>query len=114
MKQIAFISILFLSACSNTPLPTTTLEVNTVEVQRPAPIVPRADILNLREINWVVLTADNIDEEFQRLSNSGREAVFFALTADGYENLALNLNDINTLVRQQNTIIGVYERSYER
>jgi hypothetical protein len=61
-------------------------------------------------VNWVVLTPENVDEQFAKIKSG--EAVLFAVTAEGYENMALNLSDIRAAVQQYKQVIAVYERSY--
>jgi hypothetical protein len=100
-----------LAACAQPPEPVVRpVEVTTVEVPRPAPIVPSIDPLRLRPVQWTVITPDNIDEKFQQIRNG--ELVLFAVTAEGYENIALNLSDIRAMVQQQQVVIALYERSY--
>jgi len=104
-------SLFILSACSRTPEvePTPVVEVRTVETKRPAPIVPSIDQLRLRSVNWKIITPDNIDDVFTSLP---RDAVLFAVTADGYEALALNLSDVRAMIQQQQRIIAIYQNSF--
>ena len=104
-------SLFLLSACSKPSEFETTpiVEVRTVETKRSAPIVPEVDQLNLRTVTWKVVTPDNADEVFASLP---RDAVLFAVTADGYEALALNLSDVRSMIQQQQRIIAIYQRSF--
>lgn len=104
-------SLLFLGACSRSqeePIPPQ-VEVRTVEVKRPAPIVPEIDQLKLRSIEWKIITPDNIQEVFDRLPN---DAVLFAVTSDGYESLSLNLSDVRGMIQQQQRVIAIYKESF--
>lgn len=103
--------ITLLSACSSTPpvQPVTPVEIRTVQVPRPAPIVPRVDQLDLRTVNWIIITPENIDEVFNNMTG---EKVLFAVTANGYENIALNISDIRAMIQQQQRIIAIYERQF--
>lgn len=105
-------SLLPLSACSSQPNiePVTSVEVRTVEIPRPAPIVPNVDQLDLRPIQWVVLTPENIDQKFNEIHNG--DMVFFALTKEGYENLALNLSDIRANIEQYRKIVVIYKSQF--
>ena len=114
MKYVLLISILFvLTACAKpaeieqVPI----VEVRTLEIQRPEPIVPNVDQLSLRPITWIILTPDNIEEKFAQIQSG--ELVLFAVTTAGYENIALNLSDIRALIAQQNRIIAIYKSQYE-
>lgn len=79
-------------------------------VKPPKPNVPKADELNLRDFEFVVITPDNIEEVF---ANIRGDKVLFAVTAKGYENIALNLSDIRSLIQQQKAIIAIYEKQWE-
>jgi hypothetical protein len=105
-------SLSLLSACSSTPPvePVTSVEVRTIEVPRPAPIVPSVDQLDLRTIQWVIITPENIDEKFASIKEG--ELVFFALTREGYENLALNLSDIRANIEQYKRVVAIYQQQF--
>lgn len=113
IKYVLLPSIVFLAACgSSTKIePVKPVEVRTIEVQKPAPVVPTVDQLRLREVKWVVITPENAEEKFKEIKTG--EAVYFALTTDGYENIALNLSDVRALIDQQKKIIAIYESQYK-
>ena len=109
---VTLTSLFLLSACSQpTTAPVQPVEVRTLEIPRPAPVVPTVDQLQLRDVKWTIITPDNVDEVFASLSG---EAVLFAVTADGYEALALNLSDVRAMIQQQQRIIAIYQDSYRR
>lgn len=62
-------------------------------------------------MKWVIITPENVDEKFAAIRSG--ELVLFALTADGYEALGLNLSDIRANIDQYKAIIAVYEKSYK-
>lgn len=105
-------SVFLLSACatSSTVEPVTTVEVRTIEVPRPAPIVPNVDQIDLRPVTWVVITPENADEKFSQIRDG--EMVFFALTREGYENLALNMSDIRANIEQYQRVIAIYKSQF--
>lgn len=110
MSVLGLTTLFFLASCAQPEIETVqSVEVRTIEVKPPKPIVPTPDQLDLREFKWIVITPDNIEETF---SNIKGEAVLFAVTTDGYESIALNLSDIRALVDQQKEIIAVYEKSF--
>lgn len=113
IKFVLFSGILLLAACSSAPEIETVppVEIRTVEVPRPAPIVPNTDQLRLRNVQWIIITPENIEEKFAQIQSG--EAVLFAVTAEGYENIALNLSDIRTLIAQQQRIIAIYRSQFE-
>lgn len=102
---------LFLAACSAPAIEQVKpVEVVTIETSRPAPIVPQVDQLRLRDVEWIIITPENAEEQFAKIRKG--EMVFFALAADGYENLSLNISDIRSMVQQQQRIILIYKRQF--
>lgn len=109
---VTLTSIFLLSACGNTAVePVKPVEVRTIEIPRPAPVVPSVDQLQLRDVKWTIVTPDNIDSVFATIPG---EAVLFAITTDGYEALALNLSDVRAMIQQQQKVIAVYQDSYSK
>lgn len=110
-RSLLCLTILTLmAACASPVKPPQSVEVRTVQVKPPAPIVPEVDQLTLRPVKWVILTPENIDEKFAEIKEG--ELVFFALTADGYENLALNISDIRANIAQYQKIIAIYKSQF--
>lgn len=89
-----------------------TIQVSTKPVEKPQLILPNADELNLRDVQWFVLTPENFEEKVAEAKESGRPIAFFALTDKGYENLGLNLSDLRAYVQQQQAIIAAYKQYY--
>ena len=107
-----------LSACSTTPR---TVEYTPTPIDRPELILPDASVLDLRELDFIVITPDNVNEEFEKLnvdaefdklSADGSPIVLVALTAKQYETLSLNIADLLELISQQKAIIMAYEDYY--
>lgn len=113
IKYILLSSVIFLAACGSSAEiePVKPVEVRTLEVEKPAPVVPTVDQLRLREVKWVIITPENAEEKFAEIKRG--EVVLFALTPEGYENIALNLSDIRALIEQQKKIIAIYKSQYE-
>ena len=61
------------------------------------------------DINWHVVTTDNIDEFEEKFENDNGDLVFFAISVPHYENLSLNLAEIRRYLEQQQAIILYYE-----
>jgi hypothetical protein len=99
-----------MAGCSSTPQ---RIEISAKPIEKPQLVLPKADAVNMRKIEWVLLTPDNFQEEVDKFKTSGRPVVFFALTDQGYENLGLNFSDIRALVQQQQAIILAYKNYYE-
>ena len=104
------IVISLISGCSSAPR---RIEVSAKPVDKPQLVLPKADELNLRTVNWVVLTEENLEAQFNKLKASGRAIAFFAITDRGYENLGLNISDLRAYLQQQQSIIGAYESYYQ-
>ena len=113
LSVLGFTTIAFLiSACGSPRVePVAPIEVRTIEIPRPAPIVPEVDQLRLRDVEWIVITPDNIDESFSKIESG--ELVLFAVTTEGYENIALNLSDIRAMIDQQTKIIAIYKSQFK-
>lgn len=105
------ISLLLLSACTPSIPASNPVVVKYVEVPRPAPIVPPVDQLDLRSVEWEIITPENVEAKFAEIKSG--QAVFFAITPEGYKALAMNLSDIRANIEQHKKIIAVYEDSYK-
>lgn len=87
--------------------------VTSAPIKRPELVLPPVDELNMRDVEWVIITRENMDAQFAKLTAGGAPLAMFVLTGDGYEALALNFSDIRALVQQQQAIILAYERYYK-
>lgn len=104
--------ILSISACSSSPTPIT--NIRTTPIERPTLILPETTSLNSRQVEWKVVTPENIDSIFAEMTASGKTPVLFALTTNGYENVSLNMSEIARLIKEQNAIILAYKNYYEK
>ena len=109
---ICIMSVLTLSACTSSQKiePTQSVQIKKIEISKPAPIVPEVDQLNLKSVNWVIITPENVDEQFSDIKNG--EVVLFALTREGYENLSSNLADIRLNIAQYKQVIAIYKKQF--
>lgn len=101
------------SGCSLLASQPEPVEISTTPVEKPELELPEADELRLRNLEWTLITPENVDEIIKQAEASGRPLVFFALTDEGYENLSLNIADIRAFIQQQDSIIAAYENYYE-
>lgn len=74
--------------------------------------VPTADRIVTRNVEWIIITENNYEQVFERLKKENKDVVLFGVTAEGYENLALNISDLRTHIEQKNAIIVAYKRYY--
>lgn len=111
VNVLGCLTLLFvLSACSK---PVQELEVSTTPVDKPTLTLPPVDELNLRTVEWHVITPENFEEKIREFEERGIPIAFFAVSGDGYEALSLNLNDLRSQVEQLNAIIIAYENYYQ-
>tara|TARA_B110000305_G_C19144980_1_gene495342 strand:- start:239 stop:577 length:339 start_codon:yes stop_codon:yes gene_type:complete len=96
--------------CANQPK---LIEVSAKPIDKPELVLPMAQELNLRDVDWVVVTADNVEQVLADIKKTGRPVVLFALTDKGYENISLNLSDLRSYIQQQQAIMAAYNRYYK-
>lgn len=106
---LALVGLLFLSACSS---PSRVIEISSKPITKPELILPPAQQLNLKEVEWIIITEENQQEVFAKLLEDKKDPVLIGLTDDGYEVLGLNYSDIMSYIQQQNAIIKAYENYY--
>ena len=103
---------LSLTGCSSF-LPEVT-KYSSEPVERPLLVLPESEIVNMKDVDYIVVTKENVDEVWAELEASGKSIVLFALTADGYENLALNNADIIRYLSEQRAVVVAYKEYYEK
>ena len=72
----------------------------------PQPLKPSAP-------NWIIITPANAEQVWAELRKRNADLVLFALTDDGYEELAVDMAQIRTFIAQQREIIVRYRQYYE-
>lgn len=110
------LALLLLSGCSVLPWSKSTpqrIEISAKPVERPPLVLPKADRLQSRPVEWIIITPENYEEVFAKIEKEGKPMVLFGLTDKGYEHLALNLSDIRAFIQQQQAIIAAYEGYYQ-
>lgn len=106
----SLILITGLSACSSLPQ---TVEYTPEPIDRPTLILPPTETLEMKEVDWIIITPDNAEEYFAKMQENGESISFFALTADGYSALGINMAQLLELISQQKAIIVAYEEYYD-
>ena len=107
-----------LTGCASLSLPGFGSSVKPIEVvnkarDKTALDIPLPDPLNLKPMQWVVITPANQEEVFAQLEADGVDAAVFALTPDGYQSLAITISELRTLIATQRMIIMQYKDYYE-
>lgn len=81
-----------------------------VEVLHP----PLPDPLVWEEVKWKVLTVEQMREIVKKVDSgelTERDAVFFAVTPEGYESLSVNMAEIIRLIEGQKSVIMYYRKT---
>ena len=114
MKQlvIAMLVVVLASGCSLFKPKYDPVEIEKriqpVEVLHP----PLPDALVWEEVEYKVLTVEIMREIVKKVDSgelSERDAVFFAVTPEGYESLAINMAEIKRLIEGQKSVILYYK-----
>jgi len=69
--------------------------------------------LNLKRVEWIVITKENVDTIFRELKNKNQRGVVFAITGDGYKALALNMQEIKRYLIEEKEVLRLYREYYE-
>jgi hypothetical protein len=104
------------SACSSLQpvkeIVTVPTVVDSPQIEAPAiRIVPRPDPVELKNADLIVVTESNIDEVIQRVKTEQGDFVLYSMTAQSFESLALNFEQIKKFIEEQNAIILYYEEA---
>ena len=75
--------------------------------------LPMTEPLSLVDVEWIVVTKDNIDEVMEKVKAEGGDYALFAVTDEGYKKLSLNFADIRNKLYEQQQIILSYKEYYE-
>ena len=89
------------------------VEVQTKAVERTKLNLPEPSPIKGRDIKWIVITPENAERVFNKLKDENVDLVLFALTDNGYEQLALSMAEIKNFIATQRAIIGQYKQYYE-
>ena len=104
---------LVLTACSRTPekqIVTVPTVVDIPQIEAPIiQIVPRPTPVELKNADIVVVTEANLEATIARIKETQGDFVLYAMTAQSFESLALNFEQVKRFIEQQNNIILYYE-----
>jgi|TARA_R110001592_G_scaffold84988_3_gene251055 hypothetical protein len=108
-KIVIVLISLILIGCSSTPK---TINVQTKSID-PVPLVlPNVDVLELKDVQFYVVTEENYVQVFEELRKKKYSPVIFGMSDDGYAEQAVNMAKILQLVQQQKAIIIAYKEYY--
>ena len=84
-----------------------------IEKKREPLDLPMPEPLSLVDVEWIVVTKDNVDEVMEKVKAEGGDYALFAVTDEGYKKLSLNFADIRNKLYEQQQIILSYKEYYE-
>lgn len=113
LKLLLLSSVFVLTGCSIFSSPVKQIETVKTEVERPKLNLPNPQPLDLRDVEWVIVTKENAEEVFAELEKKGEPIAIFGLTAKGYEALSLNIADIKVYLGTQKELLVQYRDYYE-
>lgn len=114
LKILLLSSVVLLSGCTLFREPVKQIETVKVEVEKPRLNLPNPQPLDLRDVEWVIVTRENAEEVFAELEKRGEPIAIFGLTSQGYEALSLNIADIKVYLGTQKELLVQYRDYYEQ
>ncbi len=97
--------LLVISGCSTVP----EIQERIVYVPKEIPVKERPEAVDLHDVEWFVVTADNVEDFLLEYQDKTGDMVFFAISVPHYENLSLNLAELRRYIEAQQGIIVYYE-----
>ena len=106
---------LFLVGCaSNPPAEPTAKVVIQKVIEKKLPLnIHDPEPLELADVEWVIVTRENIDEVWAQIEADNEGVALFALRHGDYERLALNIADIRAQLGEYVIILKRYREYYE-
>jgi len=80
-------------------------------IEKDIPIQERPRQVELQDVTFYVVTADNLDEFIEKFQNENGVLVFYAISVRGYESMALNIEELRRYILQSGSLITYYENS---
>lgn len=85
----------------------TKTEYQEKQIQKASPPKP----ISLNDVTVYVVSEKNLDSFLERFRNTEGQLAIIAMTVRGYENLALNVSELERYIRQQKEVIVYYEEA---
>jgi len=89
------------------------IEIMSKPIERTPLALPQPSPLRLNKIEWIVITPQNADAVFARLEANRQTPVLFAVTDQGYMDLAITMAELRNFINTQRQIIIQYKSYYE-
>ena len=106
------LGVLFLVGCSMTPK-VKEVAITTTAIEKLPLSLPDPQPLELQEVEWIIVTEENIEEVWQLLRDKNEGVALFALRHGDYERLALNIKDIRATIGEYVVVLKQYREYYE-
>ena len=106
------VAVLFLVGCSSTPK-VKEIAITSTAIEKLPLSIPNPQPLELQEVEWIIVTEENIEEVWQLLKDKNEGVALFALRHGDYERLALNIKDIRAQLGEYIVILKKYREYYE-
>ena len=106
------VAVLFLVGCSSTPK-VKEIAITSTAIEKLPLSIPNPQPLELQEVEWIIVTEENIEEVWQLLKDKNEGIALFALRHGDYERLALNIKDIRAQLGEYIVILKKYREYYE-
>ena len=100
-----------MSACGSSVKP---IQIVSAPLERVPLDLPPVDVLKLDDVNWIIVTEENVQSVWADLEKKKYSVVIFGLTDKGYEDLSVNVAKLKKLVQQQKAVIAAYKKYYEQ
>ena len=76
-------------------------------------IQPRPQPVELSDVEWFVVTPENLEQFLADWEKNNTQIVFIATSVPGYENLSVNLQELRRYVLQQQQLLIYYEKAVD-
>ena len=115
MKKVILLLVaaVFITGCSMTPKVKEIVGITTTAVEKLPLSLPDPQPLELLEVEWIIVTEENIEEVWQLLLDKNEGVALFALRHGDYERLVLNIKDIRAQLGEYIVILKEYREYYE-
>ena len=114
MKKVILllVAVAFLAGCSLTPKVKQVEVTSNVKEKLPSNL-PTPPPLELQDVEWLIVTEENIGEVWQLLRDKKEGVALFALRKGDYERLAINIKEIRALLGEYIVVVQAYKDYYE-
>ena len=114
MKKVILllVAVAFLAGCSLTPK-VKQVEVTSNVIEKLPLNLPTPPPLEMQNVEWLIVTEENIGEVWQLLRDNKEGVALFALRKGDYDRLAINIKEIRALLGEYIVVVQAYKDYYE-